>query len=279
MKSIVKSISVAVALLAFGQVASAAQPAAAPRPAAVDERAGGQAQPAAPQRPQAPPPAAKLAAPIDLAGNWVSIVNEDWRWRMVTPPKGDYASVPLNPEGRKQADTWTEDQDGSCKAYGVGNVMRMPTRLKISWADDKTLKIETDYGVQTRVLHFDRADIKAGPRTLQGDSLANWEYPTGATDFMFGPAADPKKRPPNGTLHVVNTNHTDGWLRRNGVPYSEDARITEYFDAWKSSDGADWFVVTTLVDDPRFLQRQYMTSSHFKREADDSKWKLHPCKG
>jgi hypothetical protein len=276
MKSIVKNISVAVAFLAFGQVAGAAQPAAAPRPAAVDERAGGQAQPAAPARPAAPPRAPKVAAPFDITGNWVSIVNEDWRWRMVTPPKGDYASVPLNPEGRKQADTWTEDQDGSCKAYGVGNLMRMPTRVKISWVDDKTLKMETDYGVQTRLLHFDRTDIKAGPRTLQGDSLANWEYPdaNGNAPTMVAPA-----KITFGSLHVVTTNHTDGWLRRNGVPYSEDARINEYIDAWKSSDGADWFVVTTMVDDPRYLLRQFLTSSHFKREPDDSKWKLHPCKG
>ena len=62
-----------------------------------------QAQPpAAPQPPATP----RGRAPIDLTGYWVSIVNEDWRWRMVTPPKGDFASVPLNPEGTKVADAW-----------------------------------------------------------------------------------------------------------------------------------------------------------------------------
>ena len=75
--------------------------AAASMAASVSAQRGGGAAPAAgpPQTPQA-------AAPIDLTGYWVSIVNEDWRWRMVTPPKGDYASVPIRPEGRKVADTW-----------------------------------------------------------------------------------------------------------------------------------------------------------------------------
>ena len=57
------------------------------------------AQPAPPR--SAPPASPRDAAPIDLTGQWVAIVNEDWRWRMVTPPKGDYASVPLNDEGRR----------------------------------------------------------------------------------------------------------------------------------------------------------------------------------
>ena len=70
--------------------------------------------------PAAQPPATPRArAPIDLTGYWVAIVNEDWRWRMVTPPKGDVASVPLNPEGTKVANAWDPATDGSCLAYGA----------------------------------------------------------------------------------------------------------------------------------------------------------------
>src|ERR1043166_8577905 len=90
------------------------------------------------------------SAPIDLTGYWVSIVNEDWRWRMVTPPKGDYASVPLNPAGTKVADTWDPSKDGSCLAYGAAGLMRIPTRLHITWEGESTVKIETDAGQQTR---------------------------------------------------------------------------------------------------------------------------------
>ena len=79
-----------------------------------------EAQPA-PTRP--PPASPRQAAPIDLTGQWVAIVNEDWRWRMVTPPKGDYASVPLNDEGRRVADQWDVSQDGRCEAYGAGALL------------------------------------------------------------------------------------------------------------------------------------------------------------
>ena len=54
---------------------------------------------------------AREGALIDLAGQWVSVITEDWRWRMVTPPKGDTASVPLNPAGRKIAEAWDLNAD------------------------------------------------------------------------------------------------------------------------------------------------------------------------
>ena len=106
------------------------------------------AQPA-PARPS-PPASARDAAPIDLTGQWVAIVNEDWRWRMVTPPKGDYASVPLNDEGRRVADQWDSSQDGRCEAYGAAALLRMPTRLRIRWDGADRLVLETDAGRQTR---------------------------------------------------------------------------------------------------------------------------------
>ena len=39
---------------------------------------------------------ARDRAPIDLTGYWVSYVTENWRYRMVTPAKGDYQGVQLN---------------------------------------------------------------------------------------------------------------------------------------------------------------------------------------
>src|SRR5919205_888537 len=128
-----------------------------------------------------PPPTGRPAALIDITGTWVSIVTEDWRWRMVTPPKGDVASVPVNPEGRKIAASWDLNADnsngGQCKAFGIGGIMRQPGRIRISWQDEQTLKLEFDAGTQTRVLHFDRVQQPQGERTLQGFSIAQWEGP------------------------------------------------------------------------------------------------------
>ena len=224
-------------------------------------RGGGQGRGQAPPTPQA-------GAPIDLTGNWVSIVNEDWRWRMVTPPKGDYASLPLNPEGRRVADTWDVSQDGSCKAYGVGGLMRMPARLQIAWTDPQTLQIQTDAGQQTRTIHFTAGT--PGPRSLQGYSAGTWERPA--------PRGRGAAAPAGGSLRVTTTNTTGGWLRRNGVPYSQDATITEAFDRLQAPNGDEWLVVTTIVQDPVYLNQRYITSSHFKRERDGSKFSPAPCR-
>jgi hypothetical protein len=230
---------------------------------------------AAPQRGAAEPSAAQAAAPIDLTGYWVSIVNEDWRWRMVTPPKGDYASVPLNDEGRKVADSWTLSMDGRCEAYGAGGLMRMPTRVHITWQNDTTLKIETDAGAQTRLLHFGDAQPPAG-RSLQGYSTASWEFAGGAGARGGGRGGG--RGPRFGSLKVVTTQLRQGWLRKNGVPYSENSMVTEFYDRFRSTNGDEWFFVTTVVNDPQFLQQEFVTSSHFKKEGDGSKWTPSPCR-
>jgi hypothetical protein len=220
-------------------------------------------------RGQAPPASPWASAPIDLTGYWVSVVNEDWRWRMVTPPKGDYASVPMTDEARKVADTWDVSKDGQCEAYGAAALMRMPTRVHITWEGDNVLKIETDAGQQTRRLRFDRS-AQAGPRSLQGNSIAEWERPAGAGRGAAGPG---------GNLKVVTNNLRAGWLRKNGVPYSENAVVTEYYDRFAAPNGDQWFSVTTIVEDPQYLNQPFVTSSHFKKEPDGSKWSPSPCKG
>jgi hypothetical protein len=238
------------------------------------------AQPAAqfPPRGGGPPPTPRASAPIDLTGVWVSIVNEDWRWRMITAPRGDFPGLPLSPAGREIALAWDPKTDGSCKAFGAAAVMRMPTRVRISWADDTTLKIETDNGQQTRLLHFGAGRPGPGAPSLQGDSAADWQRtlpPNNpfAINFPGGPPP-----PPGGSLRVVTTNLSGGWLRRNGVPYSAKTTVTEFFDRFPGPDGSEWFVVTTQVVDPEYLLGRLVTSSHFRREPDASKWAPKPCR-
>jgi hypothetical protein len=232
----------------------------------------------------APAPQGRQGAPVDLTGTWVSVVTEDWQWRMRTPPKGDTTSVPLNGEGSRVASTWDPSMDGRCEAYGVGGLMRMPGRLKISWQDDMTLKIESDAGQQTRLLKFATAAAAANApvssppaRTLQGMSAAEWVRGGGGFDAFLERGAG-AGTPRWGELKVTTTNILPGWLRRNGVPYSQNAQITEYFIRFTNKDAGDWFVVTTVIDDPTYLAQQFVTSSNWKKEANDSKWNPQPCK-
>ena len=109
----------------------------------------------------------------------MSVVTEDWRYRMVTAPKGDHPGLPLSAEGNRVANAWDPAKDEAageqCKAYGAAGVMRAPGRLHITWESDDTLKIETEAGTQTRLFAFGAAPAAAGAATWQGTSVASWE--------------------------------------------------------------------------------------------------------
>lgn len=221
----------------------------------------------------APPPTPQSMAPIDMTGYWVSVVTEDWRWRMTTPPKGDFAGVPLNAEGRKVMDAWDPAKDEAageqCRSYGAGNIMRVPGRLHITWQDDQTLKIETDSGMQTRLLYF--GDPRGQGGDWQGISKAEWELvPPGGYRGRGGPET--------GSLKVVTTNFKAGYLRKNGVPYSANSTLTEYFDVVKHPvTGDTYLVLTTTFEDPTYLTEPMLTAAHFRKQADASGWNPTPC--
>jgi len=262
--------------------------------------------------PPTTPPNPRAAAPIDLTGYW--------RYRMVTPPKGDFASVPLNDEGRKVVDAWDPAKDAAsgneCRAYGAANIMRVPGRVHVTWQDDNTLKIETDAGQQTRLLRFGESQPPAGEAGWQGYSAATWEVAGGpprgggggglgrgvitARGVVQGAddpavAGDPgpgggrggagrggagRGGPPlprGGSLKVITTHLKAGYLRKNGVPYSEGTTLTEYYDRHTEPNGDQWFTVTTIVDDSKYLLQPFITSTHFKKEPDGAKWRPTPC--
>jgi hypothetical protein len=242
--------------------------------------------PPGPPGPPAPPKSARESAQADLTGYWVALVTEDWAWRMITAPKGDATSVPLNPQGRRVAAQWDPERDAAtgeaCRPFGAAALMRMPLRLHVTWADDETLKIETDAGEQTRLLHFAANEAPSAERTWQGYSSAEWTRPLGGFDPLAALAAGAplptgERAPPKGSLKVVTRNMRGGYLRKNGVPYSENALLTEYFSRF-SAVGNDYLTVLTVVHDPAYLATDFITSSQFKREADGSKWNPSPCR-
>jgi hypothetical protein len=222
------------------------------------------------------PPTPKAAAPIDLTGYWVSVVSEDWRYRMTTPPKGDVGGVPLNPAGRTAAGNWdpaqANDAAERCKPYGAGGLMRVPGRLHITWDGDDTLKIETDAGAQTRLLSFRAPRGESG--SWQGVSAASWdrsETVMGRGGFLPGATAQ------GGSLKVVTTNMKPAYVRRNGVPYGAQAVLTEYFDRFDVPTGGSLLVVSSELVDPQYFTQPYWTSTHFRKQNDATGWNPRAC--
>jgi len=248
---------------------------------------------------QAPAGSAKQRSPIDFTGYWVSVITEGWRYRMITPPKGDYGvgtwPLPLNPEGIRVLNLWDPAKDESsgnaCKAYGGGGIMRIPGRIHVTWQDDNTLKLEYDAGTQTRILHFGGTPPANLQPSLQGYSVASWELPPagrgapaggggGGTGFEVAgtpPPVDGAKNQRAGVLKLVTTHLTPGYLRKNGAPYSASATVTEYFNRTNEANGDSWLFNTTIVDDPVYLTGPYITSENFKHQADATGWNPTAC--
>jgi hypothetical protein len=237
---------------------------------------------------------------------------------MAVPPKGNADSIPVSPAGRAIMDAWDPAKDeaegNQCKGYGAGAISRLPTRAHVTWQDANTLKWETDQGMQTRLFRFNAPVQQAEAvlaRTWQGNSVATWEPAAGGgrgggggagrggaapagPGSPGGPATDddaalpvPQLPPaagagrggnPNGWLKVVTTNVKSGYLRKNGLPYSEKATITEYFQPTPETYGVRYMVVTTIVEDPEYLALTLITSSNYRKLPDTNNgWDPQPC--
>ena len=229
--------------------------------------AGASASPRAQRQGGAPPVSARDSAPIDVTGYWVSYVTENWRYRMVTPRKGEYRRIPVSPAALPIINAWDPAADeragNQCKSYGAGAIMTVPGRLHITWQDANTLRIDTDAGRQTRLLRFGPGAPVPERHTWQGDSTARWER-----------VASPEA---GGSLSVVTSNLRAGYLRKNGVPYSDQTTVTEHFDVAPLPDGGQLLLVNTVITDPIYLNAPYVVSPHFKKEADGAKWDPTPC--
>jgi hypothetical protein len=230
--------------------------------------------------PPQPPRPAREAAPVDLTGYWVSVVSEDYRWRMVTPAKGDAQSIPFRVDARKIIDAWDPAKDEAaglqCKAYGAAAIMRRPGRLHITWQDENTLKIETSEGQQTRLLHFGARPPANEAASWQGFSSARWEPPIPPRGNAI-PLGVSRIGTASKALEVHTANLREGYLRKNGLPYSERTTVDEYFDLFTEPSGATWFTVTTIVTDPVNLTTPFVTSSDFRKEPDGSKFQASAC--
>jgi hypothetical protein len=209
-----------------------------------------------------------------------------------------------------------EAEGNQCKGYGAGAISRLPTRAHVTWQGENTLKWETDQGMQTRLFRFgpdaQQAESNPGARSWQGLSVATWEptpggrgggpggLPGGFPGGALGPvgpggpggpggpvtAPAPNGAPPvgargnpqSGWLKVVTTNLKSGYLRKNGVPYSEKATVTEYLQPTPETYGVRYMIVTTIIEDPEYLQGPLITSSNYKKLPDTNNgWDPQPC--
>jgi hypothetical protein len=147
----------------------------------------------------------------------------------------------------------------------------MPTRLHITWQDDNTLRMDADAGTQTRLFHFHSSKKATGDPQWQGTSAAQWEFVrTKIPPHVPGPIR-------GGSLKVVTAQLRPGYLRKNGVPYSGDAVLTEYFDVTTEPNGWQSILLTTILEDPQYLSQSVLLNTNFRKLPDGTGWNPTPC--
>ena len=214
----------------------------------------------------------RASAPVDFTGYWVSMITDDWRYRMLTPPKGNVDYLPVTPEARRMAEQWDPVRDEAageqCRGYGAVGVMRLPGRLHITWEGDTVLKLETDAGTQTRRFVFGTTEPAAAP-TWQGTSEARWVRPI---NRAAGTA-----NLDQGELRVRTTNMRSGYIRKNGIPYSANAVLTENYVRLVDDDRTEYLALTQMVEDAIYLAQPVIRTMLFRKQQDASGWNPTSC--
>ena len=201
------------------------------------------------------------------------MVTDDWRYRMLTPPKGNADYIQVNAEARKVMDAWDPAKDEAsgeaCRGYGAGGIMRLPSRLHITWEDDNTMKMDIDTGrrrdASCSVPRHRRASLRGrDPRRRDGC-------------FLRAPAVVERSGRRLVSFVVTTTRMRPGYLRKNGIPYSANATFTEYYVRLVDEDGQEYLAVTTIVDDPQYLAQPYIKTYEFKKQRDATGWNPTRC--
>jgi hypothetical protein len=115
---------------------------------------------------------------------------------------------------------------------------------------------------------------------VTGGGLLTRDLPGGGGQGLRGgpPPRQQSQINRGGDLRVVTTGVREGYLRKNGVPYSEQATVTEYIHRLPTHpNGDNWLHVVTIVEDPRYLTQPFYTSTSFRKETNDTSFKVTPC--
>lgn len=196
-----------------------------------------------------------LLAEADLTGYWDNIIQEDFGYRLAGPAVGDYSGLPINDAAKAIADKW-DPEDGykpenQCKMHGAAYIMRSPIRFFLEYENDVTIsiKIELEMG-RERKIYLDGRPAE-GPPTEMGHSVGVW----------------------NGDmLTVTTTNMTEKYIRRNGVPNSEQAVMTEHLIRHN-----EYITLISIIEDPVYLTEPLIRSVSFRKRDDEFKWVRFDC--
>lgn len=194
--------------------------------------------------------AVPAAAQLDLTGEWAPIYHENGPERLPGPELGDYTELPLNEAGRLAADSWDADrisvvQEYQCRPHGSDYALRGLGNQRVTRDIDPATQRVVAFRTHMLAWDSDRVIWMDGrphppeyaPHSWQGFSTGVWE---------------------GNTLTVTTTHLKTNYLRRNGVPRSDKAVVTEHW-----SRHGTYLTVVTVINDPVYLTEPLVRSDNW----------------
>jgi hypothetical protein len=188
-------------------------------------------------------------AQVDFSGEWAPRFYEDQPERVAGPELGDYLGLPVTDAARMRADTWDASiqtlPEWQCRPHSADYIWRGPSNLHITKEVDPVTREITAFHAEwlrsvDNIYYLDgRPHPSANAaHTWGGFATAKWE----------------------GNILTVNVTHLkEGYIRRNGMPRSDLATVTEH---WMRH--GNWLTVVTIVNDPVYLTEPFIRSTDYE---------------
>ncbi len=190
----------------------------------------------------------------DFSGVWGAITEEDWAERAPGSELGDFGGLPINANARRRAQSWDPSlftiPEYQCRVHAADYAQNFSDNRIWEERDRETQKliaIHIHYFAwqteRTIWMNGHKQPSKLAPYTSMGFS----------TGKFIGPD--------HSILKITTTHLLEFYVRRNGVPRSDKAKITEYL-AIHDKDNLTWSVI---IDDPMYLQEPFIRNRDFNR--------------
>ncbi|HKH73634.1 MAG TPA: MBL fold metallo-hydrolase [Vicinamibacterales bacterium] len=193
--------------------------------------------------------AVPASAQIDFSGEWAPRFWEDQPERVPGPELGDYLGIPISEAARRRADAWDASiqtlPEWQCRPHSADYIWRGPSNLRVSKEVDPVSREITAFHAEW-LRSVDRAIYLDGRPHPPADALHTWAgFSTARWDGDM--------------LTVTVTHLKEGYLRRNGLPRSDKATLTEH---WIRN--GDLLTVMTIVNDPVYLTEPFVRTTDYE---------------
>ncbi|MBZ5579608.1 MAG: hypothetical protein LAP40_23875 [Acidobacteriia bacterium] len=203
------------------------------------------------------------AAALDLSGNWSPVLDEDVPERIPGPELVNYAGLPITDGARLWAESWDASRltlpEHQCQVHVAPYIYRGPLNLRI-WVEkdpqsQRVIAIKQYISTyeQNRTIWMDDRPHPSpnAAHTWMGFSTGKWQ----------------------GNILTVYTTHIkQGWVRRDGLPESDQATLVEHFIRHDNH-----LTHVSIVTDPVYLTEPLIKTQDFQLNLQEGQNWLYPC--